>query len=86
MVYRYPAPRLLEEVQYEGGYFVPPGSGLEVCEIAYIYCPRNPEESILYGAAYKEAGLEARILNADLFRWERAPQGRKIVHQTLRSL
>jgi len=48
MVNPYTAPCLWEEVQKEGDYFVGPGPGSAVCETAG-YCPRNPEESILYG-------------------------------------
>jgi hypothetical protein len=60
MVNPYPTPCLSEENQYEGGDFVPPGPGLAVCETAPVYCPRNPEESILYGvvAAQLETFLE----------------------------
>jgi hypothetical protein len=43
MGHSYLEPFLSEEVQYQGGYFVPSGSGLEICETAPIYCPRNPE-------------------------------------------
>src|SRR5439155_8218551 len=49
MVYPYLAPCLSKEVQNGDGYFLPPESGLAVCETAPVYCPRNPEESILYG-------------------------------------
>lgn len=60
MVYPYPASCLSAEVQNEGGYFVRPGPGLAVCEKAPVYCPRNPEESILYDvvAAQLETFLE----------------------------
>ena len=60
MVYPYLAPCLSKEVQNGDGYFLPPESGLAVCETAPVYCPRNPEESILYGvvAAQLETFLE----------------------------
>src|SRR5881296_3344730 len=60
MVYPYLASCLTKEVQNEGGYSTPPESGLAVCETAPVHCPRNPEESILYGvvAAQLETFLE----------------------------
>ena len=60
MVYPYLAPCLTKEVRNEGGYSAPPESGLALCETEPIYCPRNPEESILYGvvAAQLETFLE----------------------------
>jgi len=48
-VYPCLVPCLSEELQSEGGYFVPPEPGLVVCDSATVYCPRNSEESVLYG-------------------------------------
>jgi hypothetical protein len=60
MVYPHHEPYLSEESQYLHGEFVPPEPGLAVCEIAAVYIPRNPEESVLYGvvAAQLETFLE----------------------------
>ena len=70
MVHPYLEPFLSEDVQNEGGYFVPSGSDVEICETAPIYCPRNPEESILYG-----------VVAAQLQQWQ-GPNNAKEVKQT----
>jgi len=49
MVSRCPAPRFSEDVHGERGYFVSPEPGVFVCDPAAVYCPRDPEGSILYG-------------------------------------
>jgi hypothetical protein len=54
MVCPYPEPRLSEENQYRSGDFVPLGPSLAVCETVPAYCPRNPEESILYGVVAEQ--------------------------------
>ena len=48
MVHPYPEPCLSAEIQNEGGYFTSARVGFAVGETAPAYCPRNPQESILY--------------------------------------
>ncbi|MGA2263683.1 MAG: transposase zinc-binding domain-containing protein, partial [Acidobacteriota bacterium] len=45
---------LAAENQGQCGDFVLAGPGLAVCETAPAYCPRNPEESILYGVVAEQ--------------------------------
>ncbi len=49
MAYPYPEFCFPVEIQNRGCDSVPPGPCFAVCETAPAYCPRNPEESVLYG-------------------------------------